>query len=372
MAQAIPLLDLTRDATLLDELSAAADRVIRSGGYILGPEVARFEAECADYLGVGHAVAVSSGTDALLLSLMALGVGPGDEVVCPAYTFFATAGAVSRLGARPVFIDCEPDTFNLDVGRVAERLTPRTRAIVPVHLYGQCVDMAALQAVAAAAPGGPTPIVEDACQAIGAEVGGRRAGALGAFGCFSFFPSKNLGALGDAGLVTTDDAGLADRARILRVHGARPKYHHAIIGGNFRMDALQAALLRVKLPRLERAISARQAHAAHYNERLAAVPGVTPPGARVGRHVFHQYVIRVADGRRDALQAHLEAEGVGTAVYYPVPLHVQKCFADLGWRAGDLPVSERAALETLALPMFPELTAGEVDRVCDVIAAFQA
>ena len=365
----IPLLDLTRDKQLLDALSATAERVIRSGRYILGPEVTALEAECAEYCGVKHAIAVSSGTDALLLSLMTLGVGPGDEVICPTYTFFATAGTIHRLGATPVFVDSLPGTYNLDPARVGASITPRTKAIIPVHLYGQCVDMDALAAVA-----GDIPIVEDACQAIGAEYGGRRAGGLGTFGCFSFFPSKNLGALGDAGLVTCDDDELADRARILRTHGGRPKYFHKIVGGDFRMDALQAALLRVKLPRLDHCVEARQAVATRYTERLSQVQGVTPPVARPGRrHVFHQYVIAVeGEGRRDALRDALTERGIGSAIYYPVPLHVQECFADLGHKEGDMPVAEAAARQTLALPMFPELTEGEIDRVCGVIAELQA
>ncbi len=365
MPTPIPLLDLTRDEALLDELVATAERVIRSGRYILGPEVQGLEAECAQYMGVDHAIGVSSGTDALLVALMALDVGAGDEVICPAYTFFATAGTIWRTGARPVFVDIDPVTFNMDPAAVAAARTDKTKAIVAVHLYGQCADMTALTA---AADG--VPIVEDAAQAIGAEHGGERAGALGTIGCFSFFPSKNLGALGDGGLVTCQDEALAERLRILRVHGGKPKYYHRQVGGNFRLDSLQAALLRVKLPRLDGAIAARQAAAARYAERLAALEGVSAPQVVQERHVFHQYCIRVHGGRRDALQAHLTEQGVGNAIYYPVPLHVQECFAELGYSAGDLPHSELAAAETLALPMFPDLTQDESERVCDLITAF--
>ncbi len=365
MPTPIPLLDLTRDAALLDELSATADRVIRSGRYILGPEVQAFEAECADYLGASHAVGVSSGTDALLLALMALEIGAGDEVICPTYTFFATAGAVWRTGAKPVFVDIDPVTFNLDPAAVAAARTERTKAVIAVHLYGQCADMTALSEVV-----GDLPIIEDAAQAIGADHGGVRAGALGTVGCFSFFPSKNLGALGDGGLVTCMDDALAERLRVLRVHGGKPKYHHRIVGGNFRLDSLQAALLRVKLPRLDAAIAARQAAAARYAERLAGLEGVSAPAVGSDRHVFHQYCVRVHGGRRDALQAHLTDHDVGSAIYYPVPLHVQECFAEMGWAAGDLPHSELAASETLALPMFPDLRPDESARICDLVEEF--
>lgn len=365
MPTPIPLLDLTRDPALLDELVATAERVIRSGRYILGPEVSGLEEECAQYMGVDHALGVSSGTDALLVALMALDVGAGDEVICPAYTFFATAGAIWRTGAKPVFVDIDPVTFNMDPAAVAAARTERTKAIVAVHLYGQSADMTALTE---AADG--LPIVEDAAQAIGAEHAGKRVGAMGTLGCFSFFPSKNLGALGDGGLVTCQDEALAERLRILRVHGGKPKYYHRQVGGNFRLDSLQAALLRVKLPRLDAAIAARQAAAARYAERLASLDGVSAPNVTEERHVFHQYCIRVHGGRRDALQAHLTEQGVGTAIYYPVPLHVQECFAELGYKAGDLPHSELAAAETLALPMFPELTQDESGRICDLIAGF--
>ncbi|HJL14882.1 MAG TPA: DegT/DnrJ/EryC1/StrS family aminotransferase [Sandaracinaceae bacterium LLY-WYZ-13_1] len=380
----VPQLDLRRGGPDLDaELVAAFRRVLESGRYILGPEVEAFERECAGYVGAAHAIGVSSGTDALLVALMALDVGPGDEVICPTYTFFATAGAIWRLGATPVFVDSQPRCFGLDPAQLAERRTARTKAIVPVHLFGQCAAMDALREAA-----GEVPIVEDAAQALGASWRGTMAGALGTLGCFSFFPSKNLGGFGDGGLVTTDDDALAARVRRLRVHGAEPKYVHAEVGGNFRLDALQAALLRVKLPRLEDAIHRRRAHAWAYAEAFvqlgigAPAPG---PGCRTAcgvadptdapvllptacdqGHSFNQYVVRIP-GRRDAVRARLAEQGIGTAVYYPTPLHAQACFAPLGHAPGDFPVAERLAEESLALPIFPELGAHERDRVVEAI-----
>ncbi len=375
----VPLLDLRREPELDPALEEAFRRVLQSGHYILGPEVEALEAECARYLGVGHALGVSSGTDALLLALMALGVGAGDEVICPTYTFFATAGAIWRLGARPVFVDLDPLTYNCDVAALAAAVTPRTRALVPVHLFGQSADLDPILALAAERG---LHVVEDAAQALGSEYKGRRVGGHGAFGCFSFFPSKNLGALGDAGLVTTNDAELAERARILRTHGGKPKYHHHVVGGNFRIDALQAALLRVKLPRLDAYTAARQRNAALYDELLLASgvaargTGDAPlllPAVVTTRHIYNQYVVRVSgDGRRDQLRQHLTARGVGTEVYYPVPMHEQRCFAALGHRAGDFPHAEAAARETVALPIFPELREDEIRHVAAAIVAFFA
>lgn len=358
--QPIPTMDLRRGGEELDrELEAAFRRVLRSGHYINGPEVAAFEKECADYLGVRHAIGVSSGTDALLVALMALGIGPGDEVVCPTYTFFATAGAVARLGAKPVFVDSCPRCFNLDVDRLEAAITPRTKAIVPVHLFGQCADMDRIVATA-----GTIPVIEDAAQAIGASFRGRRAGGLGRLACFSFFPSKNLGAFGDGGLVATDDEALASRIRRLRVHGAEPKYFHDEVGGNFRLDELQAALLRVKLPRLDEATARRQAHASAYDEAFADVAGLARPQTCSLSHVYNQYVVRFADeATRTKVQRALSETKISTAIYYPRPLHLQACFASLGYGAGDFPVAERLADETLALPMFPELRVDERDRV---------
>ncbi|XXX75099.1 DegT/DnrJ/EryC1/StrS family aminotransferase [Sorangium sp. So ce134] len=364
MTPPVPFFDRARgDLALEDELTAVFQSVVRSGRYILGPEVDAFESECAAYLGVRHAIGVSSGTDALLAALMALGIGAGDEVVCPAYTFFATAGAVHRTGARPVFADVLPGSFNLDPASLARALTARTRAVIAVHLFGARAPMDELLAVA-----GSVPVIEDAAQAFGAE----RAGAIGLLGCFSFFPTKNLGAFGDGGLVTTDDGDLAERVRSLRAQGARRKHHHTLVGGNFRLDALQAALLRRKLPRLGALLERRRAHAAQYTALLggAALPIALPDAGSAG-HTFNQYVIRLGDASlRDPLRAFLAERGIGTEIYYPAPLHLQPCFAPLGPPAGALPVAESAARETLALPIFPELTGDEVARVAAAIRAF--
>ncbi|MBX3272829.1 MAG: DegT/DnrJ/EryC1/StrS family aminotransferase [Sandaracinaceae bacterium] len=356
----VPFLDLRRGGAALDEaLREAFDRVLESGTYILGPEVERFERACSERLGVRHAIGVSSGTDALLVALMALEVGPGDEVIVPTYSFFATAGVVARLGARPVFVDVREDDFGMDADAVAAAIGPRTRAVVPVHLFGQCADV---DAIARAA--GSVPVIEDAAQAFGARYRGRAAGGLGVAACFSFFPAKNLGALGDAGLVTTDDDALAAKIRRLRVHGAEPKYHHHVVGGNFRLDPLQAALLSVKLAHLDAWTQARRAHAAFYDAAL--VSRVTTPRALEGRfHVYNQYVVRVAS--RDAVRAALAADGVETMVYYPRPLHLQPCFAQ-GAR-GRFPVAEALAESSLALPVFPELRQDERAHVARTLLA---
>jgi dTDP-4-amino-4,6-dideoxygalactose transaminase len=364
----VPLFDLTRQWQEVDgDVRAALERVFATQQFILGPEVAALEQECAAYLGVRRAVGVSSGTDALLAALMALGVGAGDEVVTSSFTFFATAGVIARLGARPVFADIRPDDFNIDPARVAEVLSERTRAIVPVHLYGQAADMDALRGAA-----GDIPIVEDCCQSIGCRYRGTPTGGLGTMGCFSFFPTKNLGAFGDGGLVTTNDEALAELLVDLRVHGMRPRYVHHRVGGNFRLDAMQAAVLRVKLPRLEGWVERRREGAAHYR-RLFAEAGlegvVVPPPELEGRgHVFHQYVVRVP--RRDDLRRHLQGRGIGSEIYYPIPLHEQECFAALGYRRGDLPETERAAAEVLALPIFPELRGEERERVVGAVEEF--
>jgi len=355
----VPFLDLRRAGPELDTaLTAAFERVLKSGRYIMGPEVDAFEAKCAAFIGVKHAIGVSSGTDALLAVLMALEIGPGDEVIVPTYTFFATAGVVWRLGATPIFVDVDPRDFNVTAKNIAAALTERTKAIVPVHLFGQCADISAIEAVA-----GGIPVIEDAAQAIGSELRGTMAGALGLAGCFSFFPAKNLGALGDAGLITTNDDALAERIRRLRAHGSKPKYHHAIVGGNFRIDALQAALLNVKLDRLHEATERRRANARFYGEALTPYAGLAPTESADRRHVYNQYVIQT--GERDRVQAHLRDRGVATAVYYPRPLHQQPCFASL--EPGPLPVSERLARETLALPIFPELTSAERSHVAQVL-----
>lgn len=362
----VPLLDLKAQyRPLRDALLDAVTRVCDSQFFINGPEVDGLERELESYLGVRHAIGLSSGTDALLAALMALGVGPGDEVVTSTYSFFATAGCVTRLGATPVLVDIEPATFNIDAEAAIAAITPRTRAIIPVHLFGQAAELRPL--INAAAKAG-VPIVEDAAQAIGAAYHDHAVGSLGAIGCFSFFPSKNLGAFGDGGLVTTNDPALAETLRLVRNHGMKPKYYHHLVGGNFRLDALQAAVLRVKLPHLEAWTRGRQRNAARYRE-LFAEAGLTgmvclPVEAPARTHIYNQFVIRVAD--RDGLKAHLEAAGIGTEIYYPVPFHLQRCFAALGYAAGAFPHAEAAARESLALPIYPELT---VDQQAEVVGA---
>jgi len=365
----IPLLDLQGQyRPLRDELLAAIARVCDSQHFIGGPEVDCFEREMAALVGVPHAVGLSSGTDALLVALMALGVHPGDEVIVPTFSFFATAGCVSRLGAIPKLVDIDPGTCNIDPSLAAAAITPRTRAIIPVHLYGQCADMGPIVAAAQAAG---IAVIEDAAQAIGATYHGRQAGSMGTAGCFSFFPSKNLGAFGDGGLLTTDDERLAREVRLLRNHGAEPKYFHKRIGGNFRLDALQAAVLRVKLPYLAGWSDARRRNADRYDQLFhqsrAADRIVLPTRAPGCEHIFNQYTIRVAN--RDAVRAKLGASGIGTEIYYPVPFHLQECFAPLGYRPGDFPVAERVAAETIALPIYAELTESQQARVVDAVAA---
>lgn len=366
----IPLLDLgAQNGPLLPEIRAAFDRVAAHGHFILGEEVTAFEKEIAAYLGVPHAIGVSSGTDALLVALMALGIGDGDEVITTPFSFFATGGCVDRVGARPVFVDIDPVTFNLDPAAVEAAISPRTKAILPVHLFGQPCAPEALHRVA---DKHGLAIIEDAAQAIGARSARGPIGALGKLGCFSFFPSKNLGAFGDAGLVTTTDAALADQVRVLRAHGGKPKYFHAVIGGNFRLDALQAAILRVKLPHLDRWAAGRKANARRYTELFAkaGLPAelLTTPRALEEGHVWNQFVIRTS--RRDALRAHLTGRGIGTEVYYPVPLHLQKCFAYLGHTPGSMPVAEKACAEVLALPLFPELGEQRLARVVDEVVGY--
>ena len=366
----VPLLDLQAQyRPLRDELLAAVTRVCDSQRCILGEEVVALERELADYLGVGHAVGMSSGTDALLAALMALGVGPGDEVVTPTFSFFASAGAVSRLGATPVFVDIDPRTFNVDVAAVARALSPRTKAIMPVHLYGQAADMAPLVALAHERD---VPIVEDAAQAIGAREGGRAVGGFGHVGCFSFYPTKNLGAFGDGCLVTTMDGAMADRLRLLRDHGQQPKYHHAVIGGNFRLDAIQAAVLRVKLPHLQAWTDARRRNAARYRTLFAdagLLDAVTLPYERPdGYHVYNQFVVQVP--RRDELRAFLATRGIGTEIYYPVPFHRQACFGQLPSSAGQFPHADAAAARVLALPIYGELHDHQLQQVVLAIGAF--
>ena len=365
----VPLLDLKAQyAGIRSEILETIERVCESQLFILGPEVAALEEEVARYCGVQFAVGVSSGTDALLAALMAIGLKAGDEVITTPYSFFATAGVVARLGARTVFVDIEPESFNIDSRAVAEKITPRTRAILPVHLFGRCAD---LEPLLDAARQRDIAVIEDAAQAIGArDCRGRQAGTTGAIGCFSFFPSKNLGAFGDGGMVVTGDAELAERLRVLRVHGSKPKYYHHVVGGNFRLDALQAAVLRVKLKYLDDWTAARRRNAGRYRElfgraglaTIVALPGDTPG------HIYNQFVVRVKD--RDRLRARLKEEGIDTEIYYPVPLHLQDCFRDLGYRKGDFPESEAAANSSLALPIYPELTEDQQRHVVDSIGRF--
>jgi len=367
----VPLLDLKKQyASIKDEVDGAVADVFATQVFIMGPHVEACEKAVAAYSGAAHAVGVSSGTDALLVCLMAEGIGAGDEVITSPYTFFATAGAVARTGARPVFADIDPVTFNLDPGLVEKLITPKTRAIMPVHLYGQMADMDAIMAIAGRHN---LVVIEDAAQAIGAGHAGRRAGAVGDYGCFSFFPSKNLGGAGDGGMVVTNDARRADMLRWLRNHGANPKYVHRFIGGNFRLDALQAAVVNVKLRHLDSWTEARRANARRYDRLIAGaglpdLAGIRPPAVVADRHIFNQYVIRAP--RRDELRKHLAACGIGTEVYYPIPLHLQECFAGLGYKPGSLPESEEAARATLALPVYPEVTDAQARHVVESMVSF--
>lgn len=372
----IPLLDLKEQfSTLREEIGAAVERVVESQGFVLGPEVEALEQELAGYLGVPHAVGCASGTDALLLPLMAMQPRPGDEVVVPAFTFFATAGAVWNAGFRPAFCDVDPDTFNVTAATLDAAWSDRTRAAIPVHLFGQMAPMAEINALACDRD---ALVIEDAAQAIGAAQRGSgpgsregwvMAGAAGACGAFSFFPTKNLGAFGDGGLITTHDDTFAEVLRKIRVHGGRQMYTHEMVGTNSRLDALQAAVLRVKLPHLDGWAEGRRRNAGWYRERLADCPGIRLPSVAAGnRHVFNQFTLRVE--RRDELRAFLQERGVGSGVYYPVPLHLQECFRELGYREGDLPVSEALSGEVVSLPIFPELGEERVAAVSDAIRAF--
>ena len=364
----VPMLDLQAQyRPIRDQILEVVTRVCDSQRFIMGPEIEGLERELATFLGVGHAVGVSSGTDALLLAMMALGITAGDEVITSTYSFFATAGCVARLGATPVFVDIDPVTYNIDPAAIAAAITPRTKAIIPVHLYGQSADLDPIVEIAYRAG---VPVIEDAAQAIGARYKGRVVGGDGRLGCFSFFPSKNLGAFGDGGLVTTNDDELVAVLRRMRVHGADRQYYHQVIGGNFRIDALQAAVLRVKLPHLPGWTDGRRRNAARYDALFAEAglgDRVTLPVAMPDRyHIFNQYVVRLQ--QRDAVKAHLESRGVGCAIYYPVPFHEQECFAYLGYRAGQFPHAERAARETLALPIYGELTEAQQRYVVQCIA----
>jgi dTDP-4-amino-4,6-dideoxygalactose transaminase len=364
----VPLLDLAAQyAPLRTELIEAITRVCDTQQFILGPEVEALERELAASLEADHAVAVSSGTDAILSVLMALGIGPGDEVITSTYSFFATAGCIVRAGATPVLVDIIPSTFNLDPAAARAAITPRTRAIMPVHLFGLCADMDPILDAARAAG---VPVIEDACQAIGARHKDRPAGTMGAAGCFSFFPSKNLGAFGEGGLITTNDAHLAREFRLLRNHGAEPKYFHRRVGGNFRLDAIQAAVLRVKLPHLARWTGLRQRNAERYETlfRAAGLTDITRPVEPPGlTHIFNQYIVRVP--RRDAVRERLAAAGIGTEVYYPVPFHRQECFASLGLSAVAFPHADEAAATSLALPVYGELTLEQQETVVSALAS---
>jgi len=366
----VPLLDLKAQyETIRDEIEPAVKEVFESQHFILGTKVKEFEEQIARYCGVRYAVGCASGTDALLLALMALNVGPGDEVITSPYTFFATGGSVARLGAQLVFCDIKAGTYNLDPDLLEEAITERTRAIIPVHLYGLVAEMDRIHEIAVSHS---IPVIEDAAQAVGASALFGKAGSLGTMGCFSFFPSKNLGGAGDGGMVVTDDEAYAEKVGILRVHGSSPKYYHKVVGINSRLDAIQAAVLQVKLRHLEDWSAKRLSNAMTYN-RLFVEKGlsgmVTTPVIPEGyKHIFNQYVIRVR--YRDELREYLRENNVGTEVYYPVPLHLQECFAGLGYTEGDMPVSEEAARSTLALPVYPELTDEMLEYVTDVIKAF--
>jgi dTDP-4-amino-4,6-dideoxygalactose transaminase len=365
----IPLLDLKAQySAIRSEIGQAIERVVDSQHFILGPEVEALEKEIASFCHARFAVGVSSGTDALLVALMAIGIGPGDEVITTTYSFFATAGVISRLGARPVFVDIDPKTFNLDSTAVGQKITSRTKAIMPVHLFGQC---AAMDPIMEVVKGKSIHVIEDAAQAIGAKDDKeRQAGTIGHIGCFSFFPSKNLGAFGDGGMVVTNDEKLAEIVKVLRVHGSKPKYYHRIVGGNFRLDALQAAVLRVKLKHLNRWTEMRRNNAKRYRslfEEMGLLEGVSLPEDSAG-HIYNQFVARFPD--RDRLQRFLREKGVETEVYYPVPLHLQDCFGDLGYPSGDFPNAEAAASDSLALPAYPELTEDQQRYVVEKIREF--
>jgi dTDP-4-amino-4,6-dideoxygalactose transaminase len=391
----VPLLDVNAQNLPLEaELTAAFQRVLKHGMFILGKEVDTFEAEMREFLGVKHAIGVSSGTDALVLALMALDIQPGDEVLCPAFTFFATAGSVARLGAVPVLVDVCPVCFNLDVNDARRKLTPKTKAIMPVHLFGQSADM---DPILALAQEHGLKVIEDTAQALGARYKGRQCGTMGEFGAYSFFPSKNLGGLGDAGLLVTNDDRLGDYARILRVHGMAPKYYHHHVGANFRIDALQAAFLSVKLKHYGHYTERRQANAAFYHEQLAKLPGVVkadpahckcvsaqnaalagativlPAGYEHNSHIWNQFTLRVLNGKRDALRDHLQAAKIGCDIYYPVTLDQQKCFASLPEHArSGCPVSNQLAAEVLSIPVYPELEEAQRAEVVAAIRAFLA
>ncbi len=369
----VPLLDLKAQyATIRAEIRPVVDNVLENQRFILGPEVEGFEKEIAAYSDAKFAIGVSSGTDALLISLMAAQIGAGDEVITTPYTFFATAGSISRVGATPVFVDIDPKTYNINPALLEEKITPQTKAVIPIHLYGQCADMKPILEVAQKHN---VFIIEDAAQAIGSEYGGMpdgqryKAGSMGHFGCFSFFPSKNLGAFGDGGLVTTNDEALAQRVRDLRTHGGKDKYRNYLIGMNGRLDALQAAGLRVKLKHLDEWSKGRRLHARCYNEAFRSFEQLqTPYVEHANVHIYNQYILRAP--QRDKLQAYLTEHDIGNAIYYPIPLHLQECYVHLGHKAGAFPESENAAHETISLPVYPEMTQTQQDYVIETIRKF--
>ena len=368
----VPLLDVGRqNSPLRDQIDRAIGKVLDSGRFVLGPECGQLEQRIASYSHAVSAVGCASGSDALLLALMCYGIGPGDEVILPSYTFFATASAVWRLGAKPVFVDIDPVTFNIDSDKIEQHVNSATKAILPVHLFGQCAEMEIINQIAQRHS---LPVIEDAAQAIGAEYDGQRAGSLGDIGCFSFYPTKNLGGMGDAGMLTTKETTLADRLRLLAAHGMSPRYYHSLVGLNSRLDTIQAAVIMVKLTHLDRWAQMRRNNAEEY-EQLFRESGldkvVTSPTTAARRtHVWNQYIIRVPASKRDELREHLQANDVGSEIYYPIPLHLQECFQAAGYAEGDLPESERAAKETIALPIFPELTREEQIRVVECIGEF--
>jgi dTDP-4-amino-4,6-dideoxygalactose transaminase len=375
----VPLLDLKAQyLTIKEEIRSAIDEVLESQIFILGPKVEELEKSVAAYSQTKYGIGVSSGTDALLISLMAIDIQPGDEIITTPFTFFATAGVVARLKARPVFVDIDPVTFNIDPANIEKAITKKTKAIIPIHLFGQCADMDPIMAVAKTHG---LSVIEDAAQSIGAEYKGRRAGSIGHLGIFSFFPSKNLGGFGDGGMVVTNDEKLFDKIKILRVHGSRPKYHHKIVGGNFRLDSLQAAILSVKLKYLDDWSHGRQKNADEYDQKFKTSglieKGLTVPpraiyknGGDKNYHIYNQYTIRTK--KRDELQAHLKNNAIGSEIYYPLPLHLQECFKELRYRRGDLPVSEEAAGSVLSIPIYPELTVEQRDYIFATIVGFHA
>jgi dTDP-4-amino-4,6-dideoxygalactose transaminase len=366
---AVPMLDLVAQyKTIRDEVRAAVDGVLESQIGIGGPKVAECEKAVAAYCDAKFAIGASSGTDAILNALMSLGIGRGDEVITTPFTFFATAGCIVRAGAKPVFVDIDPKTYNIDTSLIAKAVTKATKAIMPVHLFGQTAEMDTILAIA---KDRKLAVIEDAAQAIGSTYKGRKAGSMGTVGCFSFFPSKNLGGVGDGGMITTNDPALAEMCNIMRNHGSKPKYYHKYVGGNFRLDPIQAVIVSVKLKYLEKWHEGRQANAAYYNGKFAASKKiVTPYVESHNRMIYNQYCLRfpaATGGSRDAVEAALNEAKIGNAIYYPVPLHLQQCFADLGYKQGDMPHSEQVAKEILAIPVYPELTAAQKDEVVSTV-----